>query len=34
MKAADKDKHIRTIPKGAWESGMINEKKIRTIEPS
>ena len=26
MKAADKNKRIRTIPKGAWESGVINEK--------
>ncbi len=27
MKATDKDKRIRTAPKGAWESGIINEKK-------
>lgn len=27
MKATDKDKHIRTAPKGAWESGIINETK-------
>lgn len=27
MKAADKDKSIRTAPKGAWESGIINEVK-------
>ena len=26
MKATDKDKRIRTAPKGAWESGVINEK--------
>ena len=29
MKATDKDKHIRTAPKGAWESGIINEEKNR-----
>lgn len=28
MKATDKDKSIQTIPKGTWESGMINEKKV------
>lgn len=27
MKATDKDKRIRTAPKGAWESGVINEEK-------
>ena len=27
MKTADKNKRIRTAPKGAWESGIINEKK-------
>lgn len=27
MKAAEKDKSIRTAPKGAWESGIINEEK-------
>ena len=27
MKAADKDKSIRTSPKGAWESGIINAEK-------
>lgn len=27
MKATDKDKSIRTTPKGAWEGGIINEKK-------
>ena len=27
MKVTDKDKSIRTAPKGAWESGIINEKK-------
>ena len=26
MKVTDKDKRIRTAPKGAWESGSINEK--------
>ncbi len=30
MKATDKDKSIRTAPKGAWESGVINEKKYRS----
>ena len=30
MKAADKDKRIRTIPKGAWESGIINDEKNRS----
>ena len=30
MKAADKDKRIHTIPKGAWESGMINDKENRS----
>ena len=29
MKATDKDKRIRTVPKGTWESGLINEKKNR-----
>lgn len=27
MKATDKDKAIYTTPKGAWEGGIINEKK-------
>lgn len=27
MKTTDKGKQIRTAPKGAWESGIINEKK-------
>ncbi|MCI8293840.1 MAG: hypothetical protein HFH53_09970 [Hespellia sp.] len=27
MKVTDKDKHIHTAPKGAWESGIINKKK-------
>ena len=27
MKATDKDKVIRTVPKGAWEGGIINKKK-------
>ncbi len=27
MKATDKDQRIRTAPKGAWESGVINEEK-------
>ena len=26
MKATDKSKRIRTAPKGAWESGIINEE--------
>lgn len=30
MKTADKNKRIRTAPKGAWESGIINEKKNRS----
>ncbi len=30
MKVTDKDKSIRTAPKGAWESGVINEKKKRS----
>ena len=30
MKVPDKDKSIRTAPKGAWESGVINEKKKRS----
>ena len=30
MKATDKDKRIRTAPKGAWESGVINEKENRS----
>lgn len=30
MKATDKDKRIRTAPKGAWESGIINEKEKRS----
>ena len=29
MKATDKSKRIRTVPKGAWEGGIINEKKNR-----
>ncbi len=27
MKPTDKEKHIRTAPEGAWESGIINAKK-------
>ncbi len=27
MKATDKKKRIRTVPKGAWEGGVINEKR-------
>ena len=27
MKVTDRDKRIRTAPKSAWESGIINEKK-------
>ena len=27
MKATDKDKTIHTTPKGAWEGGIINERK-------
>ena len=27
MKATDKDKTIHTTPKGAWEGGVINERK-------
>ena len=30
MKQAEKDKRIRTAPKGAWESGVINEKEHRS----
>ena len=30
MKATDKDKRIRTAPKGAWESGSINAKEKRS----
>ena len=30
MKAADKNKRIRTAPKGAWESGIINEQQNRS----
>ena len=30
MKATDKDKPIRTIPKGTWESGITNEKETRS----
>ena len=30
MRATEKDKRIRTAPKGAWESGIINEKKHRS----
>ena len=30
MKATEKDKRIRTAPKGAWESGIINAKKNRS----
>ena len=26
MKVTDKDKPIHTVPKGAWESGVIHEK--------
>ena len=26
MKVTNKDKNIRTAPKGAWESGIINDK--------
>lgn len=27
MKATDKDKTIHTTPKGAWEGGVVNERK-------
>lgn len=27
MKATDKDKSIQTTPKGAWEGGIVNERK-------
>ena len=30
MKPTDTDKPIHTIPKGAWESGIINEDKKRS----
>ena len=30
MKVTDKDKPIHTIPKGAWESGITNEKEERS----
>ncbi len=30
MKVTDKGKSIRTIPKGAWDSGTINEKRNRS----
>ena len=30
MKVTDKDKPIRTIPKGVWEGGVINEKENRS----
>lgn len=30
MKATDKNNRIPTAPKGAWESGAINEKKERS----
>ncbi len=30
MKVPDKDKRIYTIPKGAWEGGIINEKENRS----
>ena len=29
MKVTDKDKQIRTAPKGAWESGVINETPLQ-----
>lgn len=29
MKAAEKDKPIHTIPEGAWEAGIINERTNR-----
>ena len=29
MKAADKDRPIYTTPEGAWEGGVINERKDR-----
>lgn len=32
MKATSKNKRIRTFPKGAWESGIINEKRKRSKE--
>lgn len=30
MKAGSRDKRIRTAPKGAWESGVINGKEKRS----
>ncbi len=32
MKAAEKDKPIHTIPEGAWEAGIINERTNRMIK--
>ncbi len=32
MKATDKKKSIATAPKGAWESGIINDRKNRSKE--
>lgn len=34
MKATEKDKHIRTAPKGAWESGIINDEENRSKKQS
>lgn len=32
MKATHKHKRIRTFPKGAWENGVLNEKRKRSKE--
>lgn len=36
MKAAEKDKPVHTIPEGAWEAGIINErnKKLTQKNPN
>ncbi len=33
MKPADKDKPIRTVPKGAWEGGIASLKKDQPVHP-
>lgn len=30
MKVTDRDKSIHTVPKGAWESGVVKETKSRS----
>ena len=32
MKASDKNKNVRTVPEGTWESGIVIDKKNHSIK--